>query len=116
VVGLAWSRDPESYTGSSVATARASNARQVKGNGTHQKGYPGPPGWGLGVGLKTLPPKSITVTQRQTGDQVPPTVVVPMKEAEEEEGLFYLPFSITKKETKTYFIILFSLLYKVVQI
>ena len=29
-VGLAWSKDPESYAGGSVATGRLSNARQVK--------------------------------------------------------------------------------------
>jgi hypothetical protein len=29
-VGLAWSNDPESYAGGSVATGRASHARQVK--------------------------------------------------------------------------------------
>jgi hypothetical protein len=31
MVGLAWSNDPESYAGSSVATGRVSLARQVKG-------------------------------------------------------------------------------------
>jgi hypothetical protein len=30
VVGLVWSNDPESYAGGSVATGRASHARQVK--------------------------------------------------------------------------------------
>ena len=33
------------------ATCRASNARQVKGDDPDKKGYPGPPGWGFGVGL-----------------------------------------------------------------
>jgi hypothetical protein len=32
VVGLAWSNDPESYVGGSVATGRASHAEQVKGD------------------------------------------------------------------------------------
>jgi len=36
------------------ATGRASHARQVKGDDTDKKGYPGPPGWGLGAGLTTL--------------------------------------------------------------
>jgi len=30
VVGLAWSNDPESYAGGSIATGRVSHARQVK--------------------------------------------------------------------------------------
>jgi hypothetical protein len=30
VVELAWSNDPESYAGGSIATCRASHARQVK--------------------------------------------------------------------------------------
>jgi hypothetical protein len=33
------------------ATGRASHARQVKGDDPDKKGYPGPPGWGFGVGL-----------------------------------------------------------------
>jgi hypothetical protein len=32
VVGLAWSNDPESYDGGSVATVRVSLAGQVKGD------------------------------------------------------------------------------------
>jgi len=35
------------------ATGRASHARQVKGDDPDKKGYPGPPGWGFGVGLTT---------------------------------------------------------------
>jgi hypothetical protein len=47
-----WSNDPESYAGGSVATDRASHARQVKGDDPDKKGYPSAPGWVLGVGLK----------------------------------------------------------------
>jgi hypothetical protein len=32
---------------------RASHARQVKGDDPDKKGYPGPPGWGFGLGLRT---------------------------------------------------------------
>jgi len=35
------------------ATGRASHAIQVKGDDPNKKGYPGPPGWGLGVKLTT---------------------------------------------------------------
>ena len=58
VVGLVLSNDPESYTGGSVATGRASHCRRVKGDDPDEKGYPGLPGWGLGMGLTT--PSHIT--------------------------------------------------------
>jgi len=59
VVGLLWSNDPESYAGGSDATGMTSHARQVKGDDPDKKGYPGPPGWGLGVRLTTSPRKKI---------------------------------------------------------
>jgi len=65
MVGLVWSYDPESYAGSSVATGRASHARQVKGDDPDKKGYPGPPGWGLGVRLTTSPRKKNTDMKSQ---------------------------------------------------
>jgi hypothetical protein len=53
VVGFECSRDPESYAGGSVATGRVTHARQVKGQELDEEGYPGSPGWGLGVKLIT---------------------------------------------------------------
>ena len=41
------------------ATGRASHARQVKGDDSDKKGYPGPPGGGLGVRLTSPPHKKI---------------------------------------------------------
>jgi hypothetical protein len=45
------------------ATGWASHARQVKGDDPDQKGYPGPPGWGFGVGLTTPHTKKLIVTE-----------------------------------------------------
>lgn len=39
--------DLESYAGGSVATSRASQARQVKGKRSDEETCPGPPGWRL---------------------------------------------------------------------
>ena len=59
VVGLVWSNDLQSYAGENVATGRGFHARQVKGDDPHKKGYPGPPGWGLGMRLKIPPHKNV---------------------------------------------------------
>jgi hypothetical protein len=57
VEGLTWSYDLES-----VATGRVTHAGQVKGDDPDKQGYPGPPVWGLGVGLTTSPrKKTLTV-------------------------------------------------------
>jgi len=56
VVGLVWSNDPESCAGGSDTTGIASRARQVKGDDPDKKGYPGPPGWGLGHEADNLIP------------------------------------------------------------
>jgi hypothetical protein len=47
VVELAWSYDPESYAGGSVATGRITLAGQVKGDDADKKGYTGPQSWGV---------------------------------------------------------------------
>jgi hypothetical protein len=59
VVGLVWSHDTKSYAGGSVC----SHARQVKGDDPDKKGYPGPPGWGFGVGLTTPYSKKLIVAK-----------------------------------------------------
>jgi hypothetical protein len=51
------------------ATGRASHARQVKGDDPDEKGYTGPPGWRLGVGLTTPNRKnSLFRTQQSASD------------------------------------------------
>jgi hypothetical protein len=44
-----------------LATGRATLARQVEGDGPDKREYPGPPGWGLGMGLTTSPYKKRVV-------------------------------------------------------
>ena len=48
-----WLNDPVSYASSSIASGKASHVRQVEGDSPDEKGYSGPPGWGLGMGLPT---------------------------------------------------------------
>jgi hypothetical protein len=57
VVGLAWPHNSESYAGGSIATGRIIHAGKVKVDDPKKKEYPGPPVWGLGVGLTTSPRK-----------------------------------------------------------
>jgi hypothetical protein len=68
------------------ATGRASHARQVKGDDPDKKGYPGPPGWGFGVGLIKPNSKKLIVTKVEqycsTG-QSPQRAVAPTEEEEE---------------------------------
>jgi hypothetical protein len=45
------------------STGWTSHARQVKGDDPDRKGYPDPPGWGLGVGLTTPHSKKLIVTK-----------------------------------------------------
>jgi len=51
VEGLEWSNKSESYAGGNVDNGSASHSRQVKGDDPDKKGQPGPPCWGLSVGL-----------------------------------------------------------------
>jgi hypothetical protein len=59
------------------ATGRVSHARQVKGDDPDKKGYPGPPGWGLGVRL-TTPPHKKYCYETSRGCQGPTRAVEPM--------------------------------------
>jgi hypothetical protein len=45
------------------ATGRVSHARQVKGDDSDKKGYPGPPVWEFGMGLTTPHIKKRIVTK-----------------------------------------------------
>jgi len=45
--------NPRAMLAVAYATGRTFRARQVKGDDPDEKGYPGPPGWGLSVGLTT---------------------------------------------------------------
>jgi hypothetical protein len=54
---------PRAMLAAAYATGRASHGRQVKGDDLDKKGYPGPPGWGFGVGLTTSHSKKLIVTK-----------------------------------------------------
>ena len=60
------------------ATGRASRARQVKGDDPDEKGYTGPPGWGLGMRLTISPCKKKYCYETSSGGQGPPRAVEPM--------------------------------------
>ena len=51
--GLRGHINPRAMPAVASATGRASHARQFKDDDPDEKGYPGPPGWGLGVVLTT---------------------------------------------------------------
>jgi hypothetical protein len=52
-----------------LTTGRASHARQVKGDDPYYKGYPGPPGWGFGVGLTNTVKKKTLLSQNLQSDK-----------------------------------------------
>jgi hypothetical protein len=63
-VDLPWSYDPESYAGGSLATGSVCHAGQVKGDDLDKKAYPGPPTWGLGIGLTTPSRKQAVMIEK----------------------------------------------------
>jgi len=52
--------------------------RSSKGDDPDEKGYPGPPGWGLGMRLTTSPCKTKYCYETSRGGQGPPRAVEPM--------------------------------------
>jgi hypothetical protein len=68
---------PRALLAVAYATARAFHVRRVKGNDPDKKGYPGPPGWGLGVRL-TTPPRKKYCYEILRGGQGPHRAVEPM--------------------------------------
>ena len=46
------------YVKFSYTHTRGTHAGQVKGDDPDKKGHPGPPGWGLGMGLTTPIPEN----------------------------------------------------------
>jgi hypothetical protein len=54
---------PRAMLAVAYATGRASHARQVQGDDPYKNGYPGPPGWGFGVGLTIPHSKKLIVTE-----------------------------------------------------
>jgi hypothetical protein len=56
---------PRAVPAVAYATGRASDSRQIKGDDPDKMGYPGPPGWELGVRLTTPPHKKNTVMKPQ---------------------------------------------------
>jgi hypothetical protein len=58
---------PRAMLAVAYATGRASHARQVKGDDPDKKGYPGPPGWGIGVRLTTPHSKNLLLGKLNKG-------------------------------------------------
>ena len=71
------------------ATGRASQVRQVKGDDPDEKGYSGPPGWGLGMRLTTSPcKKEIHVLLRNLKRRPRPTQGCRADDDDDDDDLF----------------------------
>jgi hypothetical protein len=58
---------PTTILAVAYATGRTFHARQVKGDDPDKKEYPGPPGWGFGVGLTTLYSEKLLLRKSNKG-------------------------------------------------
>jgi hypothetical protein len=62
-----WSNDPVAMLAAAYATGRVSHARRVKGDDPDEKGYPGPPGWGLAWGCVGYTVKNLLLRKSKKG-------------------------------------------------
>jgi hypothetical protein len=74
----------KSYAGGSVATGRVSQAGQVKSEDPDGERHPGPPGWGLGIGLTSQSRKNKFVEKKKMYWKQNSTTDCSAREEEEE--------------------------------
>jgi hypothetical protein len=66
--GLCGHMIPRAMLAVVYATGRASHAWQVNSDDPDKKGYPGPPGWGFGVGLTTPQSENLLLRKSNKGE------------------------------------------------